>query len=497
MNLNNFEWRKLRILLINFGIVAMGVRQLSSFLKKNLQYNSIVNILFLQHGIDEKQANLIANFISYQKYNVVGFSCMTGDYYEVRLISRLIKSAVPHPLVIWGGVHPTSSPEECLCEGGADLVFNAAAEIPLAQLLSGSPLKEVSNIAWMDGELLTNYMDVSFPAPDSMPFPDFEFKDHFTLQDNKVVPLDMKIFRQRYPWRGTHYYAITARGCPYHCAYCCNIYRGKFRRKSVDYFIEELSFIEKKLPFFSTLSIQDDSLFMNDVSWIQDFSEKYKEKVNKPLRAALMPKFATCERLEPLAHAGLTYIGIGLQGSSRLNKEIYGRKETSESFLDAVNNYKKFGIVGRVDVIVDNPYEQEIDLREIANTLNEVPKPFPISVFSLTLFPGTKMQTMARRDGLDNLFLGDPYLPGLCGGDPEGKYTTPQHYKDLFNCYIPNLPKKVCKYLINKSDHKDVQRKIIRYSGWPQKVRDIGAKLRGISPLIFDKALISLNKKIR
>jgi|GEM_PF-3649886 radical SAM superfamily enzyme YgiQ (UPF0313 family) len=136
MNLINFEWKKVRILLINFGMEGLGVRNLSSFLKVILQYDSIVNILFLQHGIDEKKANLIANFISYNNYNVVGFSCMTGDYYEARLISRLIKSLPHRPVVIWGGVHPTSSPEECLFEGGADLVFNAAAEISLAKLLS-------------------------------------------------------------------------------------------------------------------------------------------------------------------------------------------------------------------------------------------------------------------------------------------------------------------------------------------------------------------------
>ena len=65
MELNNFEWRKLKILLINFGIEALGVRQLASFLKRFPEVNNRVNILFLQHGIGEKQAILVANFIDY------------------------------------------------------------------------------------------------------------------------------------------------------------------------------------------------------------------------------------------------------------------------------------------------------------------------------------------------------------------------------------------------------------------------------------------------
>jgi len=262
--------------------------------------------------------------------------------------------------------------------------------------------------------------------------------------------------------------------------------------------MEELSYIGKKLPFFSTLSIQDDSLFMNEIRWINDFSEKYKRKINKPLRAALMPKFGTNERLKPLAEAGLTYIGIGLQGSSRLNKEIYGRKESSESFLQAVYNYKKLGIVGRIDVIVDNPYEQEDDLLEIANTLNEIPKPFAISVFTLTLFRGTKMTTMAERDGMAHLFAGDPYVPGLDAGKyTEGKYRTPEHYKTLFKDYLPNLPRKYCKYLISNIKRMDTQQQIIRYSRWPQKVRKIGTKLREMSPRLFDRTILYFNKRLR
>lgn len=478
--------------------MALGVRTLASFIKGLPDFKGKVNILFLEHVVDYNNAIIITNFINDNNYDVIGFSCMTNDYYEARLITRLIKSSPHSPLVVWGGAHPTALPEECLLEGGADLVFNAAAEISLGKLLSGTSLTEVPNIAWIDqGELFSNYTDVNLFPPDLMPFPDFEFSDHFTIKDNNIVKFDTMLYRQMHPWNGTHYYAITARGCPYNCAYCCNIYRGNYQRKSIDYFMEELSFIGNKLPFYSTLSIQDDSLFMNDSKWINDFSENYKRKINKPFRAALMPRFATIERLEPLAEAGLTYVGIGLQGSSRLNKEIYERKETSESFLKAVNNYKKYGIVGRVDVIVDNPYEQETDLMEIANTLNEVPKPFPISVFTLTLYPGTKMKKMAERDGLANLFFGDPYVGIFGGNNLEGKYNTPEYFKKLFSNYIPNLPNKLCKYLINKIDNKNMQNKIIRYSSWPQTIREIGTNLRGKSPEYFDKAMVFFNKMLR
>lgn len=496
-NISNFDWNRPSILLISFGMEALGVRNLSAFLKK---MKCKVNILFLEHALAKDLSycyrDLIAYFINYNRYDIVGFSCMTGDFYEACSITESIKLLKNRPIIIWGGVHATTCHDECLIQGKADIVFKGPAEKSLNELLSGSPLNKVSNIAYINNkEIISKYDKIQLYDPDSMPFPDYDFEDHFIIEDRNIVRLDVNIFRERYQWGGTHYFAITARGCPYNCAYCCNIYRGNYQRKSVNYFMEELGFIKKKLPFFKTLSIQDDSLFINDMKWITDFSNKYKNLINKPIRASLMPRFASHEKLEPLSEAGLIYIGIGLQRSSRLNKEIYGRNETSESFLRAVNNYKRYGIVGRVDVIIDNPYEREDDLIEISHVLNEVPKPFPISVYTLTLFPGTKMSRKAHLDGTEHLFVGDPYEPNLCFSmNKREAYRTPDHWRWLFISHLPNLPKIICKYLINNINNQNVQDKIIRYWPWSNKVREIGSKLRMVSPRSFDNALKQFHK---
>jgi len=499
IELNDFEWRRPRFLLVNFGIEALGVRHLSSFLKKN---KCKVNLLFLNHSLTNEcaytYAESVARFIQDENYDIVGFSCMTNDYYEVRSITHALKSKSKRPLIIWGGVHPSICPEECLKDGQADVVFNGSAEISLEELLSGTSLRKTTNVAWLEGdELVSNYSEIAIYPPDSAPFPDFDFEDHFVNRHGETVKMNTQIFRELYPWRGTHYFGITARGCPYRCAYCCNIYRGKIQRKSVEYFLEELVYISGKLPFFQTLSIQDDSLFMNEVAWINEFSEKYRRTINKPLRAALMPRFATHDKLEPLSKAGLTYIGMGLQGSTRLNKEIYGRMETSESFLKAVDSYKRYGIIGRIDVIIDNPYEQKEDLIEIAKTLNEVPKPFPISVFTLTLFPGTRMAERASKDNLSHLFCGNAYKSGLSRDEEKpGVYKTPEVWKRMYQDYLPNLPKNICRYLIDNCNNSNVEQRIIHYSKLPATVNSIGKQIRKLSPKLFDKGFVSLNKRI-
>jgi radical SAM superfamily enzyme YgiQ (UPF0313 family) len=491
---------KPNILLINFGLEALGIRQLSSFLRRE-GYN--IDCLFLMHFKDERgnylSAKRVASFVISRGYGIVGFSCMTGDYLEVRSITRSIKEISKNPpKIIWGGVHPTIMPEECLKNGNADIVFFAAAEKAFKELLSGRNLKEISNIAYCDSDrIVMNYSNVDLIDPNILPFPDFDFSRHYVMNDSEVKILNLNLFRELYPWNGTHYYCITSRGCPYSCAYCCNIYRGKYFRKSIDYFIDELKYIKSRLPFINTISIQDDSLFQNDSGWISDFAEKYGKEIGLPFRAALMPRFATDERLEALSRAGLSYVGIGLQGSSRLNREVYGRAETTESFLRAVHKCKNFGITARIDVIVDNPYEKKEDLLEIALALNNVQKPYPISVFSLKLFPGTRMTERAKLDGVSQLFSGDPYSPNLGRGiEKESVYLTPDYWRSLYMHYLPNLPSNVCRYLINNINKKGIQRKIISYQYMPAYVRKVGEILRSVSPRIFDNALRKFKKII-
>lgn len=503
MKLNDIDWKNAKILLINisFNIEGIGIRHLSSFIKK---YNNEVSLLFLKHaleGFSYKYQNDVVSFINYHNFNVIGFSCMTGDYYECRSLTKLIKSRIKNAVVIWGGVHPTIVPNECLYGGGADIVFNGAAEIALEKLLAGTSLQETPNIAWCEGseeekEIFSNYQHVDLNSPDCMPFPDYDFDDHFIINNGNIVKLTQQLYQANSLWKGSHYFGITARGCPYHCSYCCNIYRGFFKRKSVDYFIEELKYIQRKLPFTQTISVQDDSLFMHNIEWVNNFAGNYRKYINKPLRAALMPKFATLDKLHALSSAGLTYIGMGLQGSSRLNKEIYNRNESSESFLVAVENCKKIGIVIRVDVIIDNPYETHNDLLEIANTLNEISKPFPILVYSLTLFPGTKLFNKAYNDCIVNKFAGNPYLPGL-GADKDNKdkkYYTPDYWRLLYVHFLPNLPKRFCRYLINNISNNNIQQKVVKYYKFVGKIRVIGEKMRQISPKLFDKSLVLMNK---
>ena len=80
---------------------------------------------------------------------------------------------------------------------------------------------------------------------------------------------------------------ITGRGCPYPCTYCFNysfkeMYRGKgkfLRRVKVDYIIDEISRVKSQYPL-QFIKFYDDIFAFPKDSWLKEFVEKYKSKIN-------------------------------------------------------------------------------------------------------------------------------------------------------------------------------------------------------------------------
>lgn len=305
--------------------------------------------------------------------------------------------------MLGGGVHPTICPEECL-EAGYDFVVIGDGERPLQRLLSGEPLHSITGIGYTtDGKVIINPpTNEDILSLDDLPFPDWNFKSCYFLDSGIIRPLTVDIYQSRTQWGGRYYYLTTSRGCLYRCAYCCNITRT-VRRNTLRRIMEELNYVKKEMPFISGMNIQDDSFFMGDDAFLANFSREVKNNFGWPFIIRIMPRFVTDERIKLLKEGGLEHVSIGLQGSDRLNRELYQRNENSKSFTNACRILDKYGINYVVDVILDNPYETDEDLREIVNTLNTLPKPFTVLTYSLTLFPRTRILERAKETDLINI----------------------------------------------------------------------------------------------
>ncbi|MCR4319587.1 MAG: B12-binding domain-containing radical SAM protein [Candidatus Brocadiaceae bacterium] len=363
--------------------------------------------------IDEQEISEIINLISSKNPSLIGMSLMTIHYYNAVKLSKRIKEIFPEILSVWGGIHPTLLPDECIEH--ADIVCRGEGEGAMLELVQRIDKKEsIENIGslWVktkDG-ILRNEIKPLTQDLDSLEFPRFDWENNYVLYENKMQLLNKHIYQLCVPRKGQIYDVMTTRGCPYHCTYCCNssfkkMYAGKgkiVRGRSAENVIEELEFIKNEFEFVKIFNFQDDVFLVRKKDgWLEDFCKEYKKKICLPFVCKGSPREVTEENISLLKDAGLEYFHIGIQNSDRVNREIYKRTTSSrEEIIRASIVLNKFRVVGRYDVILDDPFSTDEDELEVLDTLTKVKKPFLVSCFSMTFFPNSEIYKMAKEQGL-------------------------------------------------------------------------------------------------
>jgi radical SAM superfamily enzyme YgiQ (UPF0313 family) len=223
---------------------------------------------------------------------------------------------------------------------------------------------------------------------DSLPFPDKE------------------LFYGEYGgWRGT-YSIISGRGCLYRCSFCCHsflkqAYHGKgpyLRRRSVDNVIEELKSIKRanriKNIFFC------DDLFLYDVDWIREFSNKYKKDIDLPFACEAHPAHVSEEIVGLIDAAGCVTVGMGIQMIDQNEREtLLHRFETNSQVMSAIDIFQRSKIFLCTDMLIAVPAQDEKALIDSAEFFNEH-KPDFIFPFWLRYYPQTKISEIAHQRGV-------------------------------------------------------------------------------------------------
>lgn len=343
--------------------------------------------------------------------DLVGFSVLTLYFHETSKVSDYVRRKLGVP-IIWGGIHSMIRPEECLAH--ADILAIGEAEDTLLEVAERlerrDPLDGVAGIWFRDGAGGIVKNPVRQPERDlaRFPPPDLSFDGHFVFYDNALVPLT----REMYLEKGRHHYmTICVRGCHLRCTYCCNSQFVKMfddwshlRAKSVPAIIAELKAVKAQFPEIQGIKLSDDDFGDMPLDYVREFAAAYKAEIGLPLG---IPGFSarnlTREKLTALLDAGLVYLRLGIQSGSDRIRRLYGRRETNDQIVAAcrlIHEYRDRVERLKLDIITDNPWETEEDVIASIRLLQQIPKPYVMTVFSLTLLPGTPLYAKAKREGL-------------------------------------------------------------------------------------------------
>lgn len=425
-----FNIKKMRIVLISpyGGITNLGLRYLSSSLKRK---NHQIKLVFLPRRLgkrgdfDDIYSPFSTSVLTDLKYlcrdaHLVGISVMTPYFARSVELAKFLKNQIRAPLV-WGGIHPTVEPEECL--KSADFVCIGEGEEALIELVekleNGKDYTKTANFWFKKGEkIIRNPPRLLKHDLDNLPFPDYDLSRHYILIDKRIVNLNQKLLEQYLPYipnpKGDQlvaYPIFCTRGCPHGCSYCCNnalrrLYPGQkyIRRRSVKNIIQELKEIRKKFPFIKAVKIEDDSFLVAATSEITDFAKMYKKEIGLPFICLSSPVNITEEKIASLVEAGMVGIQMGIQsGSDILNKNIFNRPISAKQILagaSVINKYQEKLTPPRYDIITDNPFETEKDLIKTIKILAKIPGKYILNLYSLVFYPGTALYKRAASEGL-------------------------------------------------------------------------------------------------
>lgn len=318
-----------------------------------------------------------------------------------KIISYMKKLNAP---IVYGGVHPTISPEQAI--KSSDIVCVGEGEEAVVELASAieknKSIDKIKNLWVKKDKIIKNPVRNIIDDVDSLPLPDFDIEDHYILEKGNIRKFKEEDFQ------GGIFF-LTGRGCPYGCDYCSNsffnqLYKGKCERilrlHSPEYIIKGILYMKKKFPSLSYFDIRDDTFSMRPLEDIRKFCEMYKKQVNMRFKCLGDPKTITDEKIKLLVDAGCTDIIIGIQGSESTNHSIYHRNQTDAGVLNAasiLNKYKELAVM--YDVITSNPYETPEQIISLIHLLQKLPPPYYLSVNNLVFFPGTQLYRRAISDG--------------------------------------------------------------------------------------------------
>ena len=423
----------MKISFISMGVStdAIGVRILSSLLKAAGHQTQLIFLSTLDdlrrkatgatYQYSEKVLGSIVELCG--ESDLVGISVMTHHFSVAKDVTEHLRGKLDAP-VIWGGIHPTVCPEECLAV--ADMVCVGEAETSMLELVNRMASGEIPTDVqgfWVkkDGAPVDNGAAPLAEDLDGLPFPDYSFDDHHLIVDDKLVPMDEEIWRKhlvrffpplnRGNPDGPAYQVLSARGCPFRCTFCgeeplaTTLYGScYFRKRSVENLMEELEWALERFPFIGEICFCDDTFSSRDRADLKAFADAYKARIGLPFYILVSPANVTTEKFDLLVDAGLTNVGMGIQSGSPHIIELYHRERVGsvEQSLKAAHilNRHKDRLLPFYDFIVENPYETREDLVETVRLLIDLPRPYQTRVYSLSFFPGTPLFRKAKEDGL-------------------------------------------------------------------------------------------------
>jgi len=414
--------------------VPLGIASLAAYLRERKIEVRVIDAPILGWDI-----NITAKKAVDSGALIVGVSCLTENRYAALKTLEKVKIINPNIVTVIGGLHATFS-DKLILENYSfvDIVVRGEGEETLYELIEklshNKSIDKIDGISFKkNGKIIANPGRQFISNIEKLPFPAY---DLFPMKKYSLPPdIKGKVNQTTL--------VTTSRGCPMGCKFCETTFAWgrKIRSTSAKRLFEQVKYLYNKFGI-DYIRFADD-LFTLNKEKVMEFC-KLVIKNNLPIRFRIQARVDCVdeEMLNALKSAGCDLIEYGAEsGSNKVLAEI-GKRITTDKIKKAVELTKKAGIDIKYFLIVGCLKEKPDDTWETFKLIQET-KPDWIGINPLTIYPGTEVFEIAKKEGLinDNLWL--HYLNPKSGNAP--LYT--KNYSDKELIFLSRLAYVwACKY---------------------------------------------------
>lgn len=305
---------------------------------------------------------------------VVGVTATSPQYPLAAHIASILQNRKPAPVLVTGGVHPTTAPETCL-EDPWDHIVLGEGEQAMAALLSALERGEKPPRRLQHGHL---------EDLDTLPFPAYD-----------LVNLDA----YGYAIEGRRAQTLmTSRGCPCQCSFCS---KGVWKKTGVRFhspqYVESLAAHLATERGYRDLLFLDDSLTRNR-DRILDICRRI-EPLGLRFRCYADVRSCTLDVLRALRRVGCIEIGAGIESGSQRVLDLVDKGSTVEENTAFIERCRKVGIASNAFIMIGLPGESRETVAETREWMERArPDKFGYNIFMP--YAGTPVHRKPERYGV-------------------------------------------------------------------------------------------------
>ncbi len=362
---------------------------------------------------------------------IIGVSCLTENRYSALKTLEEIKKRNPDIIAVIGGLHATFSDKLILDNYEfVDVVVRGEGEETLYELV-----KAVKNKKGFDKILGISFRKnkqiiINSPRPfmdniEKLPVPAY---DLFPMKKYPLPPdVRMKVNQTSL--------VTTSRGCPMGCKFCetTHAWGRKVRSTSAKKLFGEVKYLYDKFGV-DYIRFADDLFTLKKEKVIEFCRLLIKSKLPIGFRIQARVDTIDEEMLNALKKAGCDLIEYGAESGSNKVLRAVGKNITVEKIKKTVKLTRKAGIELKYFLIVGSLEEGPNETWETFMLIKET-KPDWVGVNALTIYPGTEVYNIAKKQGLINDKLWLHYINPQTGNAP--LYT--KNYSDKEMVFLSQL----------------------------------------------------------